>query len=135
MTADRDVMDAVSSARKQGKDRVVVQLTGGASWEIELERRRVAKLKTTVVVEEVVPAAQGQKKGLKRVEESEEEEEEEEEAVTIKKKKSTKVPATAPMEGELVFGFLKKEQLLPASVAFLAVTIVGVFAIGRATAK
>lgn len=133
MTADRDVLDAVSSARKQGKDRVVVKLTGGVSWEVELERRRLIKMKTAVPVEEVVPITQ--KKGLKRVEESEEEEEqEEEEAVLIKKKKS-KTPLPTKGEEELVFGFLKKDQLLPASVAFLAVTIVGVFAIGRATAK
>jgi len=49
MTADRDILDAVSIARKQGKDKVVVQLKGGKTWENELERRRLLRLKNNKI--------------------------------------------------------------------------------------
>lgn len=104
MTADRDVVDAVHSARTQGKDRVVLHLRGGKGWDAELERRGLAKKKPV----------------LKVVEEEEDEE---------------KPKKVAKGDEELLFGFLAKDQLLPASVALLAVAIVGVFAVSKATSK
>lgn len=111
MTADRDVVDAVHSARAQGKDRVVLHLRGGRGWDAEIERRGLAKKKPV----------------LKVVSEAEEEEED--------KPKMKGKRSAAVKEEELLFGFLAKDQLLPASVALLAVAIVGVFAVNKATAK
>lgn len=125
MTADRDILDAVSIARKQGKDKVVVQLKGGKTWENELERRRLVEAAKNVVVSDV----KSRKASLDAVEESGEEEEEE-----VKPKKKTSKSKVVEKE-DLVFGFLSKDQLLPASVAFLAVAIVGVFAMSKVTAK
>lgn len=104
---------------------MVVQLKGGKTWENELERRRLVEAAKNVVVSDV----KSRKASLDAVEESGEEEEEE-----VKPKKKTSKSKVVEKE-DLVFGFLSKDQLLPASVAFLAVAIVGVFAMSKVTAK
>lgn len=120
MTADQDVLDAVSVARKQGKDRVVIILRGGTSWEREIERRdSLAAARRTPVVVAPVPV-------LRVVEEEKEEEE-----IVSKKKRSTKEREA----DKLVMGFLNADQLLPASVALLAMAIVGVFTVSKITSK
>ncbi|SCZ92327.1 BZ3500_MvSof-1268-A1-R1_Chr5-2g07786 [Microbotryum saponariae] len=134
MTADRDVQDAVSAARKQGKDRVVVHLTGGKGWDEELARRAaVQQLNTTSQkVKKASPLG-----ALDEVTEDDAEEtvvEDEDEAAAsaaaLKRKQKKKV---APSGGdELVFGFLPKDLLLPASIGFLGIVIVGVFAASKA---
>ncbi|KAM0749877.1 CBS-domain-containing protein [Meredithblackwellia eburnea MCA 4105] len=132
MTADRDVTDAVNVARKQGKDRVVVHLRGGKAWDDELARRGTAGSKVT---EEARERERKMGNGLKAVEESleEQEEDEEEGEVKVKKDKKRRKKTAEEQADELVFGFLQKDQLLPASIAVLAAAIVGVFAVSKAT--
>ncbi|KAL8278234.1 hypothetical protein RQP46_009407 [Phenoliferia psychrophenolica] len=136
MTADRDVTDAVSVARKQGKDRVVVHLRGGKGWQDELERKGLASTAA-------VAAATKKQEALKAVDEEvlAASSDTDEEVVKSKRererggRKSRRTPSSAELADDLVFGFLQKDQLLPASVALLAAAIVGVFAISKATAR
>lgn len=109
MTADRDIVDAVTVAKKQGKDRVVLHLRGGKGWEV-----KKPQVEPVPVVVTPPPAPSPVVK----------------EEVVEKRSKRKEVE-----KEELVFGFLTKDQLLPASVAFLAVAIVGVFAVSKATAR
>lgn len=125
MTADRDVQDAVAVARKQGKDRVLIHLAGGKAWDEEISRRgaaasvKAAKQKLVAVHEEeeegnAVASATG---------------EDGKAASGERKKRSGSATAT---NDDLAFGFMPKEYLLPASIGFLAVVIVGVFAASKA---
>lgn len=133
MTADRDVTDAVSVARKQGKDRVVVHLRGGKGWQDELERKGLASTAA-------VAAATKKQEALKAVDEEVADSDSDVEEVKPKHrshhgKKVRHAKSSADLADELVFGFLAKDQLLPASVALLAAAIVGVFAVSKATGR
>lgn len=121
ISADQDILDAVAVARKQGKDRVMITLRGPAAWEDEIERKASVLASKKALASTPVPV-------LKSVGE-ENEDEEPEEKVEKKSRKGRVV------KEELVFGFLSPEQLLPASVAFLAIAIVGVFSFSKATSK
>lgn len=112
MTADRDVTDAVSVAKKQGKDRVVVHLRGGKGWDDAVERQGSLKKKSVTIVEE--------------------KDKEDSNGSVAAGKAPSAAHHRAKGDDALVFGFLSKDQLLPASVALLAVVIVGVFAASRA---
>ena len=119
MTADQDLLDAVTVARTQGKDRVVIILVGGDSWEKEMERRelilaaKIGRVPATVVVGSVLKAV------------------EEEEEVVLQKEKGRKEKEA----DRLILGFLAKDQLLPASVALLAMAIVGVFTVSKVSSR
>lgn len=130
ITADQDIKDAVAVARVQGKDRVVVNVRGGMAWEEEIERRGAKKAAAAIPAPVAAPAIVSRASDLVPVGE-----EDEVEAVEVEKLKSKSSGSSKEKEEELVFGFLKKDQLLPASVAFLAVAIVGVFAVSRTTAN
>ncbi|CDR37320.1 hypothetical protein NBRC10512_005177 [Rhodotorula toruloides] len=126
MTADRDVTDAVQTAKQQGKDRVVLHVSGGQSWKAALAAKEDAAA--------AAPAVATTKK-LVVVEEGDEErieEEEQDAAAEPTKRKSSK---KAPAGDELVGGVLPKEYLLPASIGFLGVVIAGVFIASRASAS
>lgn len=126
MTADRDVTDAVETAKKQGKDRVVLHVTGGSTWKAAIAAQEAKS-------EEKVPAVVTTKK-LVVVEEAEEvekeEESEEEEVKPVPKKRKGKTAAAS--EEELIGGVLPKDLLLPASIGFLGVVIAVVFIASRA---
>lgn len=128
ITADQDIKDAVAVARVQGKDRVVINVRGGLAWEEEIERRGAKKVAAVPVPLVVAPVIAIKAADLQPVGE-----EEEDEVVKEFEKKSKVSSRKQEKEEELVFGFLKKDQLLPASVALLAVAIVGVFAASRTT--
>ncbi|BGO98340.1 hypothetical protein NBRC10513v2_002734 [Rhodotorula toruloides] len=125
MTADRDVTDAVQTAKQQGKDRVVLHVSGGQSWKAALAAKEDAAA--------AAPAVATTKK-LVVVEEGDEERIEEEQDVTAEpvKRKSSKKAAAGD---DLVGGVLPKEYLLPASIGFLGVVIAGVFIASRASAS
>ncbi|GJN87760.1 hypothetical protein Rhopal_000715-T1 [Rhodotorula paludigena] len=137
MTADRDVVDAVETAKREGKDRVVLHVSGGASWKAALDAQAAA-----AQAQDRAPPQASIAKKLVVVEEGDEEkvlEEEEEEvkgegdaAPVSKRKSARKAPAAG--DDELVAGFLPKEYLLPASIGFLGVVIAGVFIASRAGA-
>lgn len=116
MTHDGDVTDAVATAKAQGKDRVVLIVSGGQTWK-------------AVQKEQDAPAVSITKK-LVIVEEGDEDKEESESAAVEKPKKRS-TPSTAG-DG-LVGGFLPKEYLLPASIGFLGVVIATVFIASRAS--
>ncbi|GAA6048014.1 hypothetical protein JCM3770_000149 [Rhodotorula araucariae] len=130
ITADGDVADAVATAKKQGKDRVVLHVSGGATWKAALAAREPAQpasapvpavTKKLVVVEEehgdegasaVDPAAAG------------------DDAREAPRRR----PARKAQGGDdLVAGVLPKEYLLPASIGFLGVVIATVFIASRAS--
>jgi len=121
ITSDRDLTDAVATAKKQGLDRVVFKLRGGAPWQAEVDRRGLAAAAKEPV----------KKEKLVKVEEGEEAAGEDEAEEAKPRRKSRKSPEA--QADELVFGFLQKDQLLPASIAVLAAAIVGVFTVGRLT--
>ncbi|GAA5997035.1 uncharacterized protein JCM10292_006163 [Rhodotorula paludigena] len=138
MTADRDVVDAVETAKREGKDRVVLHVSGGASWKAALDAQAAA-----AQAQDRAPPQPSIAKKLVVVEEGDEEkvlEEEDEEvkgegdaAPVSKRKSARKAPAAG--DDELVAGFLPKEYLLPASIGFLGVVIAGVFIASRAGAQ
>ncbi|BGP13160.1 hypothetical protein JCM10213v2_001079 [Rhodosporidiobolus nylandii] len=123
MSADGDVTDAVQTAKKQGKDRVVLHVTGGATW-------KAALAAAVPKVEEKPPAVTTTKKlvVVEEGDEAEKEEEEEEEKPAPRKRKA----APAKADDDLVGGVLPKEYLLPASIGFLGVVIATVFIASRA---
>lgn len=121
MTADRDVQDAVAVARKQGKDRVLIHLSGSKSWDDEIARRGLAA------------SSKAAKQKLVAVHEEEEESLAGDGSATAAAKKSKPhAKKAADHDDGLAFGFMPKEYLLPASIGFLAVVIVGVFAASKA---
>ncbi|GAA5924039.1 uncharacterized protein JCM15063_005531 [Sporobolomyces koalae] len=114
MTHDGDVTDAVATAKAQGKDRVVLIVSGGQTWKAaqkEQEAPAVSTTKKLVVVEE-------------------DEQEGSEPSTDKPKKRST---ASGSEGQDLVGGVLPKEYLLPASIGFLGVVIATVFIASRAT--
>ncbi|GAA5988279.1 hypothetical protein JCM11641_006648 [Rhodosporidiobolus odoratus] len=124
MTADRDVTDAVETAKKQGKDRVVLHVTGGSTWKAALaanEPKGEEKPPAVVTTKKLVVVEEG--------DEAEQEEAEEEEEKPAPRKRKAKA---AKEEDDLVGGVLPKEYLLPASIGFLGVVIAGVFIASRA---
>ncbi|GAA6063547.1 hypothetical protein JCM10212_002659 [Sporobolomyces blumeae] len=117
MTHDGDVTDAVATAKKQGKDRVVLNVTGGQTWKAaqkEQEAPAVTTAKKLVIVEEG----------------DEDKSEASDEAQDKPKKRSS---ASAKGGDDLVAGVLPKEYLLPASIGFLGVVIATVFIASRAS--
>ncbi|GAA5857697.1 hypothetical protein JCM8547_004334 [Rhodosporidiobolus lusitaniae] len=129
MTADRDVTDAVETAKKQGKDRVVLHVTGGASWKAAL-----AAKEAVTPAPAAAPAPVLTKKLVVVEEEGDEAEksaEEEEVEKPAPRKRKGKAAVKADDE-ELVAGVLPKEYLLPASIGFLGVVIAAVFIASRA---
>lgn len=110
MTHDRDITDAVTLARKQGKDRVVLHLRGGKGWGEEAGRKLADPHKAAT-------------QNLQSI--AEDEEREVEEKSTKKKGKKT---------DEAVAG-IPKDLVLPAAIGFLGVVILGVFVATRSSAK
>ena len=107
---DTDVEDAVKTARKAGKDRVVLILKGGRGWEEEMNQKAAVEAKASALASIV---------------------EDEAEEVTEKAKAGAKKAAKeVSTDDGLAFGFLPQEYLIPAAVG-LGVAIVGIFAVSR----
>ncbi|GAA94471.1 uncharacterized protein L969DRAFT_55107 [Mixia osmundae IAM 14324] len=118
MTSDRDVKDAVSTARKSSKDRVVLHLRGGKAWDEQLKKRGIS-------LEAAAPAPP--KKISKSIVESDEADDEGENSSQVARKARRR---RQPDSDELVFG-MPKDMILPAAIGFLGITIIGVFALSR----
>jgi hypothetical protein len=124
MTTDGDVADAVRIARSQKSDRVVIYISGGKAWEQaakDLSPQAVEVLKEA----ETVNANDEQILEDKAADP----------ALAPTYGQSEKVHShSKPVIGaaETVLG-LPKDMLLPASVGFLGVVILGVFLIGRSS--
>lgn len=124
MTADRDVQDAVETAKKQGKDRVVLHVTGGASW-----KAAIAAQEASSATPAPAPAVTKKLVVVEEAEEKDGEEDEEEEVKPVPRKRKA---AAKGDEEELIGGVLPKDLLLPASIGFLGVVIAVVFIASRA---
>lgn len=124
LSSDHDLDDSVKTARKQGRDRVLLIVKGGKGWENAM-----------------APAAEQQqqekKKTLNVVHEDEEDPnvtrddfvpDNPDARIANTKKKAKKASSS---NEELVFGFLQKSMALPAAIAFLGVAVIGVFAMSR----
>lgn len=123
ISSDRDIEDAVKTARKQGKDRIVLQLRGGHGWENEMHQPSAAK-----------EAAKAKSLAAIVEDETEAADQEERRARKSTKHHGKSFGKTFNMDDdELLFGVLPKEYVLPAAIAFLGVSIIGVFAISRAS--
>ncbi|KAK0546938.1 hypothetical protein OC846_005062 [Tilletia horrida] len=158
ITADGDVLDAVSVARKQGKDRVLLILQGGRAWTEAMGKAQAASL----LIAGAAGAGLGSKrsksrrsKGLGMVEEDEQEEEadedEDEEGAgggaaassnpavpesshsTASKTSKKASSSSKAKDEELLFGFLPKELALPAAIGFLGVAVIGAVVVTRSS--
>ena len=119
LSSGGDLEDAVRTARKQGKDRVLLIIKGGKGWENAVQNQAAHHQQQ----------AQAHNAALKAVQEEDAEEEKEvEKHMTTKGKKAK---SSAAGDEELVLGFLSKDMVLPAAIAFLGVAVIGVFALSR----
>lgn len=143
MTADSDVQDAVKTARKQSRDRVVLLLQGGRGWtqRQQQQQQQGGEVANRRRAREAVEAH------LQSVEEEEEREEDTEVDATSSRKlkafsssndvgggdaaaaassgggrKSRKTSSHKNYE-ELLFGFLPKDLALPAAIGFVGVAV------------
>lgn len=125
MTQDSDVTDAVKTARMQKSDRVVLTISGGKAWE------EAAKDMET----------SSNPRALETLKESTKEEEEEDEPEVKALEDKAADPAKVPTFGQSekvhvhpkddVMG-IPRDLVLPASLGFLGVVIIGVFMATRA---
>ena len=131
--SDSDLEDGVRTARKQGKDRVLLIIKGGKGWEDAVastsEQQHSEKKKTAA---------------LRAVQEENDDDDDDDQKTkvdeddtdytssTTKRKTNRK---TASKGDDLVLGFLQKDLVLPAAIAFLGVAVIGVFALSRSTPK
>ncbi len=126
MTTDGDVTDAVRIARSQKTDRVVIYVSGGKAWEEAAKDIGSSAVETLKEAETILPPV-AEEKAL--------EDKAADPAVTPTYGQSEKVHATSkPVVGaeEKVMG-IPKDMLLPASVGFLGVVILGVFIATRSS--
>lgn len=125
LSSGGDLEDAVRTARKQGKDRVLLIIKGGKGWENAVQNQAAQHQQR----------AQAHSAALKAVQEDAEEEEEQLEKRTAGSStgagKAKKFKAGG--DEELVLGFLSKDLVLPAAIAFLGVAVIGVFALSRSS--
>lgn len=140
LSSDHDLDDSVKTARKQGRDRVLLIVKGGRGWEdaianayeLQKEKKRTLKvvheddeLGDDVTRDDIDPEGHDPR------------------IASTKKKASTTAGSTSSSGGgkrsssssddELVFGVLPRDMLLPAAVAFLGVAVIGVFAMSRSS--
>ncbi|KAJ7357144.1 hypothetical protein DFH08DRAFT_736487 [Mycena albidolilacea] len=113
VTSDHDVMDAVKTARSTGADRVVLEIHGGKGW--GQADKETKPLPVPVPVPEVPPPAVTEAETVK--------------AVLLEG--NSIPPQQIPDE---IMG-VPKDILLPASIAALAVAIIGVFAASRLSSR
>lgn len=118
ITADGDVQDSVKVARKQGRDRVVLQLQGGRGWS---EAARA----TPAVPAKKRPSAEAQLPSLAEEEERDAHADDEPKKAASKKKG----------DEELLFGVLPKDLALPAAIGFLGVAVLAAVAITKSGAS
>lgn len=173
MSTNHDLEDSVKTARKQGKDRVLLIIKGGRGWENAIassSEQQAAEKKRTLLKsvredheddqDEDEDNARDGGDGRRRLfggngEDADDDEDDREDGAersstvgprrkaaggaagkngissSSKAGRSTKSGA----DDELVFGFLQKDMVLPAAIAFLGVAVIGVFAMSRTSAK
>ena len=129
--SDHDLEDGVRTARMQGKDRVLLVIKGGKGWE-----------NATATSAELQKTESSKSAMLKVVQEEDDDDDQKTKVDAdetdymnaTSKRKLNHIKATTHQE-ELVFGFLQKDMVLPAAIAFLGITVIGVFALSRPSSK
>ena len=115
ITSDSDVADAVSVARNQGRDRVLLVLQGGATWEDALSRH-MGNTNLTAVT------AQNKRKQRELADLQTRPAIEDDE-------NSERRPSAA--NDDLVFGLFSKDLALPFAIGFLGVAVLASVVISR----
>ncbi|QRW27553.1 CBS and PB1 domain protein [Rhizoctonia solani] len=122
LTSDSDVADAVRHARQAKEDRVIVYIHGGKAWDLAGQQDAEKKAK------EAAKAAQEETRLLEKG------------GATPVHELSTPIsshahahPHNFPHEEEKLFGVVPRDMVLPASVGFLGVVIIVVFAMSRSS--
>ncbi|GAA5873976.1 hypothetical protein JCM3774_004056 [Rhodotorula dairenensis] len=146
MTADRDVTDAVQTAKQQGKDRVVLHVSGGQTWKAaiaaiaaERDDREREKVKAATVTKKLVVVEEEEDPTTTAATTDGVEAPAATDAASTGGKKLRRAAPPAATKNatgdDLVAGILPKEYLLPASIGFLGVVIATVFIASRASAS
>lgn len=124
LSSGGDLEDAVRTARKQGKDRVLLIIKGGKGWENAVQNQAA----------HFQQQAQAHNAALKAVQEEDAEDEQELEKNNSTRGKKVKADSSSSgADDQLVLGFLSKDMVLPAAIAFLGVAVIGVFALSRSS--
>lgn len=131
ISSDRDVIDAVQTARDTNEERVVLYVQGGKGWE-HVTAERSAKQ-----AEQIAAAAKEEVKAIESVETTPAAAPAPAQPVSTPGSNlpeyaafAPPAPVHVPHEEEKVLG-IPKDLLLPASIGALAAVILGVFTISR----
>ena len=112
ITSDSDVTDAVAVARNQGRDRVLLVLQGGSSWEESLARSGVDTNITTIT-------AQNRHRQRELAD------------LQTRPASDDERRARRPGNEDLVFGLFSKDLALPFAIGFLGVAVLASVVITR----
>ncbi|WFD45100.1 hypothetical protein MPSI1_003777 [Malassezia psittaci] len=116
ITADSDVQDAVAVAKHQGRDRVLLVLHGGKSWDEAAERLNIPLV--SGVSKTLDPAADSQPNSSKQN--------------PVRRTSSSSAKAK---ENDALFGIIPKDLALPAAISFLGVAVLGAVAFSKLNAR
>ncbi|CAE6421556.1 unnamed protein product [Rhizoctonia solani] len=122
LTSDSDVADAVRHARQAKEDRVIVYIHGGKAWDLAGQQDAEKKAK------EAAKAAQEETRLVEKGGETPVHE-----LSTPINSHAHAYPHNFPHEEEKLFGVVPRDMVLPASVGFLGVVIIAVFAMSRSS--
>ncbi|KAG9103094.1 hypothetical protein FRC06_000242 [Ceratobasidium sp. 370] len=116
ISADSDVTDAVRIARQAKQDRVIIYIHGGKAWDLAGQKDAEKK------AEEAARAAQEEARLVESTE-----------TKVAESMSTTAHPHAHVPHDDKLFGVVPRDMVLPASVGFLGVVIVVVFAMSRSS--
>jgi hypothetical protein len=116
ISADSDVTDAVRIARQAKEDRVILYIHGGKAWDLAGQKDAEKK------AEESARAAQEETRIVEKIE-----------AKVADTMSTPAHPHAHITKEDKLFGVLPRDMVLPASVGFLGVVIIAVFALSRSS--
>lgn len=120
ITTDNDVQDAVTVAKHQGRDRVLLVLQGGKSWD-EAAARSGTYLSTASSM-----ASANSKKQKQLADEQ---------YRSLQADESGDRKPSGTANDDLIFGIIPKDLALPAAIGFLGVAVIGAVALTRVSAR
>lgn len=129
ITTDHDLLEAIILARQNGRDKVDLFV-----HDPEQPPITVAAPQPALPIEPTPPASsvlRERRRGYDGEDDSEEDEEEDES--TVRRSRRTRT-ATVPAQDQVIAG-VPNELLLPGAIVTLAVVIIGVFTISRASSR
>lgn len=130
ITTDRDLIDAMLLARQSGRDKVDLFVHDPSQPAI------MATLDPQPVIQQATePTPPPTIASVRRRKASEESEESEEEEETKPRTRKSKATPQAALEAPQVIAGVSNDMLIPGAIVVLAVAIISVFAITRATSR